>query len=194
MLKEVSLKWATRIINSGALLMVGSKGEKRDNASPVAWNMPGSKTPPSVFLTVGPSHETWKNIERTGEFSCSVVSKEMIDYVAYFGAVSGSEYDKFKISGLKYQRGKILDVPVISMSPGVLECKVIFMDNDLHLIKGEIIYCEVEEEFFHETWKINSRFSPVHHLGGENFQVGEEIIKRERITSWNEVTNVIKKK
>jgi flavin reductase (DIM6/NTAB) family NADH-FMN oxidoreductase RutF len=184
MKKDIDLQFATRLINNSPLLLIGSTGKNYDDISPVAWNMPGSKKPPTIWLTVGPSHETWKNIELTGEFSCNVVGKKLLDLVAYTGSVSGSDTDKFKITKAETINCKQINSPLLVDALAHIECKVIKMDKEEHLIHGEIIRASVDPELFEEHWTLDSGNYPINHLGGDFYQCGDKILISPRSKTW----------
>ena len=58
------------------------------------------------------------------------------------------------------------------------------MDKNTHLVKGEIISAYAKKEAFTDHWTLDKEFSPLHHLGGEFYECGGEILIQERLKKW----------
>jgi flavin reductase (DIM6/NTAB) family NADH-FMN oxidoreductase RutF len=183
-MKKLDLEFGTRIINNGPLVIVGTSDKKWDDFAPVAWTMPTSKKPPTLTLCIGPSHKTWDNIYNKKVFTCNIPGKNLLKEIAFFGGVSAKDFDKIKIANTEVSRAREIDVPYLNDSLAYLECKIISMDKDTHLVKGEIISAYAKEEAFTDHWKLNKGFYPLHHLGGEFYECGGEILIQERLKKW----------
>ncbi len=184
MLPEIPLQFATRLINSGPLLLVGTQGDRGPNMAPVAWHMPGAKTPPLLHLTIGVRHQTWANIEARESFSCNLVPPALLKAVGFFGGTSGHSVEKFARAPVAWHPSSLFGMPFLDLSPGMLECALLNLDPERHLVTAEIKRAHADPALFQERWCIEKEVPIVHHLGGEFFQCGGELLRQERISDW----------
>ncbi len=177
MLKEVDLKFATRLINHGPVVLVISHSKENTmNITPVAWCMPLAKNPPRIVIEVGRNHFIRECIETTGDFALNIVSSEYVKDIVYCGSVSGKEENKLDNCRFSAAPCKRISSGRIAEDIAVLECKKVDDEAlDRHkLILGDVVSAEAEEEVFKEFWQFgDDKRRTVHHLGGRNFCVPE---------------------
>jgi len=130
MKKEVSpmayLKETVQMFNYCGLLLVSGRTEKA-NVMTIGWGLPGRLwQKPFFMVAVRPSRHTYKFIEKTGDFTVNVPSKDMKDTVTYCGTVSGRDYDKFKERGLTLTPSSHVSSPIISECVVHYECKIAY--------------------------------------------------------------------
>lgn len=170
MKKEIILSWANRLINSGNVVLVTSSYKDKQNILTVAWHTPLSHKPPLVGLALSKKHLSSELIKKGEEFIINIPSRRLFQQVLYCGSVSGREKDKFKEACLTAQKAKRLTRTVkILECIGYLECYLrdIKEIGDHFFFIGEVIYAEVEDYLFEETWKEEAEL--IYHLGGKNF-------------------------
>ncbi|MDA3864485.1 MAG: flavin reductase family protein [Deltaproteobacteria bacterium] len=183
-MQKIPLDLATRTINCGPVLIIGTKGKNYDDFSAVAWNMPLNKEPSKVAICVGPSHQTWTNIEQYGKFSCNIPGLDLIPHLAYFGGVSGKDTDKLKESSVELFKPDELPVPALKKALAVLICEVIEMDKETHIITAEVTLAFAKGEYFSDHWTGKEGVFPVNHLGGPNYQCGGKLVNQSKLKSW----------
>jgi len=185
MKREIDFKFCLRLINNGPVVLIGTKGEAGFNAAPAAWSTPAKKDPPTVALFVSPTHLTWENIEKMEQFTLNIPGENLVKETAFLGGVSGYKYPgKLEACSMDAVKGKYTDAPIFPACLGHLECKLISMDKESHLITGEVVYALAEEECFYNHWRIGKGALPLHHLGGEFYECGGEEIIQPRIKKW----------
>lgn len=184
MKRELSSEFCLRLLNNGSLCLVGTTGEGGFNAAPVAWTVPAQKAPPVVAMFLSPGHLTWENIARTGEFTLNVPGKDLLKQVAYLGGITGRQLDKLAACGLFAARGKTVAAPIFPDCLGHLECRLVYLDAETHLVRAEVRYALADEEAFYERWKLDGGIFPLQHLGGEFYQCGGELLVQPRLKSW----------
>jgi len=171
-LEEIELKFATRLVNSGPVVMISAAHGQKKAVMTVAWNMPVQKEPPLIAIGVGKGHHTTSIIELSGEFIINVPDYEMLDVVRYCGSVSGYDEDKFGSGRFEFARGRKVEAPLLTDAAAVLECTVdrkIELDK-LNIYLGKVVRCAARKDCFDGTWKVSEgKVSLVHHLGGPNF-------------------------
>lgn len=109
----------------GCLLVAGDA--KHANVMTIGWGAMGVLWGKPVFMVaVRPSRHTYTFLERTGEFTVNVPRKGMEAAVAYCGAVSGRDADKFKEKRLTKLAGETVKAPIIAECAVHYECRVIW--------------------------------------------------------------------
>lgn len=112
-----------------------------------------------LALCIGPGKKTHENIEKRKALTLTLVSKDMVKEVDYFGLVSGHRVpDKFEKTGLKAQRSSNVNAPVIEGSPLVIECELIeFVETDnFTTVLASIVNLLADESILNEKGKIDS--------------------------------------
>jgi flavin reductase (DIM6/NTAB) family NADH-FMN oxidoreductase RutF len=80
--------------------------------------------PPIIgFASVG-SKDTLKNIQATGEFCWSLVTRPLADAMNQTSAAVEQDVDEFKLAGLSARSSKVISVPHVDESPVSFECKL----------------------------------------------------------------------
>jgi len=109
----------------GLLLVSGDK--ERANVMTIGWGLPGRLWgKPFFMVAVRLSRYTHRFIEEVGDFTVNVPGRDMEDVVAYCGAVSGRDHNKFKEKGLTILPSKQVNSPVIAECIIHYECKVAY--------------------------------------------------------------------
>jgi len=176
---EVPISKANRIINPGCVIMVTSLSEKRPNIIVLAWQMPTSREPVLVAISIGAGRYSHELISVNKEFVINVPTADMLGKVMLCGARSGRDIDKFELAELTPLSGKFVKPPLIKECAAHLECKVrgTFDTGDHTIFIGEIVRACAEENLFEETWNIkNKKAELLFHLGGDRFTTCERLI------------------
>ncbi len=169
--KDVPLDMATRLLNHGPLVIVGSKHGNRETLMAVAWITPLSKKPPMAGIMVTRKRFSYELISASGAFSISVPGKDLLEAAIRVGTVSGRQgEDKFKDAGITREEARLIPSPLVKECLAHIECKLLKEEEfgDHVLMAGEILRASVEEEAFTDHW-ILERFRTIAHLGGEWF-------------------------
>lgn len=115
-----------------------------------------------VMACIGGSKLTKDRIRETGIFSANLVTEEMLPIADYFGNKYGYDEDKMHVS-IEIEKGRVLDVPVLSKSPWIFELEV---TQSVPLVDGEVFLCKVrntlaEESLFDENKSIEERIQGI---------------------------------
>ncbi len=101
-----------------------------------------------VALNLSETHTTVQNIKARGGFVIHLADAKHVVQADWFGCVHGSkEPDKFKKTGLTYEKSALVDAPIINELPVALECEFVEYQNDatgLGVI-GKVLRTSVEE-------------------------------------------------
>ena len=78
-----------------------------------------------VSLNIGEGHRTTKNIKARRCFTIALADRKYLKEQDYFGTVSGNVVpDKFARTGLKAEKSRFVDAPVLSDFPVTADCVV----------------------------------------------------------------------
>ena len=106
------------------------------------------------FVGILPTRQTAKNIEQSGAFTIALPTRAIVGQADHTGNVSAGEgdqyYDKFAATGLKHEKSGVVNAPVPTDSPVVLECKLVktldFPDAQYKVYFGEVMGYRVAAE------------------------------------------------
>ena len=76
-----------------------------------------------VMACIGGSKLTKDNIHRQKVFSANLVTEEMLPLADYLGCTDGHNPEKMNLD-IEIEKGSVLPVPVLAISPVVLELEV----------------------------------------------------------------------
>ena len=112
-------------IKKGAFLTVQAEGKL--NTMTIGWATVGviwSK--PILMVAVRDSRHTFGIIEKAADFTVTVPTGKMVKELAFCGAKSGREFDKFKECGLMAGKAQKTVSPIIQ-APGIqFECRIVY--------------------------------------------------------------------
>ena len=106
-----------------------------------------------VALNLSETHTTVQNIKARNGFVVHIADAKHVAEADWFGVVHGSkEPDKFKKSGLTYEKSALVDAPIVNELPIALECEFVEYQSDetgLGVI-GKVLRTSVEEAILKE--------------------------------------------
>ena len=87
------------------------------------------KDKPFLYISVRPSRQTAKNIDKKGAFTLNIPHRALLEQTGFCGsvsAVSGDQFiDKFAIAGLTPVKGSRVEAPMVEQCPISMECTVV---------------------------------------------------------------------
>ncbi|MEI6575376.1 MAG: flavin reductase family protein [Bacteroidota bacterium] len=108
------------------VLIIGTYGpDGKPNIMNAAWGGIVCSVPPCISVSVRESRLTYHNIRHSGAFTVNFPSEKFLKEADYVGIVSGRDHDKFKETGLKAVKSKLINAPLVDEFPYALECKLI---------------------------------------------------------------------
>ena len=156
------------------------------NLAPFSYFNGISSQPPILMIAVGARRgerkDTWRNIERTGEFVVNIVVPELVDAMVASSGEFPSGVDEFAQAGVTPTPSARVKPPRIAESPVNMECALerIVEVAGTALILGRVLLYQVREDLL-EGGSVNpSRLKPVGRLGGDFYALLGEVIKRAR--------------
>lgn len=115
------------------------------------------------------------------EFVINLTTKDLAKATDWCGVRSGSEYNKFKETGLTPGKASVVSAPIIEEAPLSIECKVkdIVPLGSHHMFIAEVVNVIADEAYLDETtgaFKL-SKSDPISYLHGHYYSLGEEVGK-----------------
>jgi len=113
-------------LQKGAFLTVSNQGIT--NTMTIGWGSLGYIWKKPVFMVlVRYSRYTHNLIDKADEFTVSIPLKGQLNQALNIcGTKSGRDMDKFKECGLKTEKGRMVDTPIISECDIHIECKIVY--------------------------------------------------------------------
>jgi flavin reductase (DIM6/NTAB) family NADH-FMN oxidoreductase RutF len=103
---------------------IGTRGpDGVANLAPYSFFNAVSDHPPVVMFSSHGRKDSLRNIEATGEFTCSLATYDLRDAVNLSSARVSPEVDEFALSGLTAVAGVSVQAPRVGESPAALECR-----------------------------------------------------------------------
>ncbi len=125
------------------VLIIGTYDKDgKANAMNAAWGIQSDYEEVTITLS---EHKTTKNLRETGAFTVSFATKDTITISDYFGITSGNKEDKIAKSGVKIEKSKFVNAPIILDYPLTLECKVKSFEGEKLI--GDVINISVDEKY-----------------------------------------------
>ena len=94
------------------------------NLAPYSFFNAVSDRPPMVMFSSGGYKDSLRNIEDTGEFTCSIASFELRDAMNLSSANVKPGVDEFVLAGLDAAPSSLVRPPRVARAPAALECKL----------------------------------------------------------------------
>jgi flavin reductase (DIM6/NTAB) family NADH-FMN oxidoreductase RutF len=134
-------------------------------AMPVVSMISLSNNPPLVGVASSPQHSTHQAIVSVRCFSLSWVDASMARALEALGTRPHTSVDKLHAAGLKHQRGRTLDVPLVEGAVATLECMLYARQSlgDHELLVGRVQDARASEDF-QEYWRFQ-KYHPVLYAG-----------------------------
>ena len=137
----------TPLYPAPALVVSTYDSDDNPNAMVAAWGGICCSTPPCIAISLRRERHTYQAILDREAFTVNIPQESLVKEADLFGIISGSEEDKFAISGLTPVRGELVDAPSIEEFPISIECKLVKtveLGSHTQFI-GEVVNCTADE-------------------------------------------------
>ena len=134
------------------VLIIGTYDENgKANAMNAAWG--AIYDDDQVVLCLSKDHKTTRNIRLNKAFTVSFATESTVVPCDYVGIVSGNKTDdKAEKAGLTATRSTRVNAPIINELPLAMECELIRIDGDEHII-GRIVNVSADESVLGDDGK-----------------------------------------
>lgn len=177
MRQTVELHHASRLINHGPTVLVGSAHGGQRNLMAAAWSMPVEFTPPRIAMVIDKKTCTRKLATASGGFAVSIPGRALLDATYAVGSVSGRDlHDKFAAYGIASFEGPVLGLPCVADAVAWMECRLIaepHTEDAYDTCFAEVVWAAADARVFDRgRWSFrddNTELHTLHHLGGGHF-------------------------
>lgn len=131
-----------------ALVTCGASPEEW-NMLTVAWTGTICTDPAMLYISVRPERHSYPLILRNMEFTLNLTTEAMARATDWAGVRSGSEYDKWKETGLTPLPGETVKSPTVAESPLSIECRVreVMKLGSHHMMMAEVLAIRADDRY-----------------------------------------------
>ena len=94
------------------------------NLAPYSFFNAVCDSPPTVMFSSAGRKDSLRNIEETGEFTCSMATESLVDAMNLSSAPVLPEVDEFELARLETAPSMLVKPPRVAASPSALECRL----------------------------------------------------------------------
>ena len=149
------------------------------NLAPYSFFNAVSDHPPIVMFSSHGHKDSLRNIEATGEFTCSLATLDLCDPMNLSSAKVTPEVDEFALSGLTATAGVAVKAPRVGESPAALECRLWKMlelptagrHAGYTVVFGNVVGIHIDDRFIRDGLVDTAAMKPVARLGYMDYSV-----------------------
>ena len=155
--------------------------EGRPNLAPYSFFNAVSDRPPFVMFSSCGRKDTLRNIEATGEFTCSMASWDQRDAMNMSSAAVAPGVDEFALAGLAPAPSHWVKPPRVAGAPAALECrlwKTVELpappgrpESGCTVVFGEVVGVYIDDAFVHDGLVDTGAMRPLARMGYMEYAV-----------------------
>ncbi|MBC2773755.1 flavin reductase family protein [Rhizobium sp. AQ_MP] len=154
---------------------IGTKGRDGSrNLSPYSFFNAVGDRPKMVMFSSSGRKDSLRNVEETGVFTASFVSRALIDRMNASSAAVPYGTDEFDLAGLAATPAKLVDAPYVGEAVAALECRVTKVltlpdmhgnETDSHAVFGQVVGIHIDEAVIRDGRFDLAAADPIMRLG-----------------------------
>ena len=166
---------------------IGTKGTDGSlNLGPYSFFNAISDRPKLVMFSSSGRKHSQQNARETGVFTCSFVSRNLVDQMNLSSATVPYGVNEFEFSGLTAKQGEIVDAPYVAEAFAVLECKVTEIieprglsgePSENVMVIGEVVGIHIDETIIREGRLDMAIARPVARMGYMDYAEGSDVFE-----------------
>ncbi|MGD6980306.1 MULTISPECIES: flavin reductase family protein [Citricoccus] len=157
------------------------------NLAPHSFFTMASEQPPIVLFSSTTRKDSLNNIEATGQFTISLVSRAQFEQANQTSAPYGPEVSEFEAAGIGREESVVVDPPRVAGSPAVMECtldRVIPVGGNF-LVLGNVVHVSVDTDTLStdargRSLPLAGRLDPLTRLGRNEWGTLGEVLAIDR--------------
>ncbi|WP_394689645.1 flavin reductase family protein [Hoeflea sp.] len=169
---------------------IGSKGKDGSvNLAPYSFFNAISDHPKMVMFSSSGRKDTVRNVEETGVFTTSMVSRELAEKMNQTSAAAPYGESEFDLAGLTMMPGRMVDAPYVGEAHAALECKVTEMfeakgldgtPSGSFVVIGQVLGIHLNEAALVEGRLDMAAVAPLARLGYLDYADGSQTFEMRR--------------
>jgi len=147
----------------------------RANLAPYSFFNAVSDRPPMVMFSSGGHKDSLRNIEATGEFTCSLATWGLRHAMNLSSATVAAQVDEFALAGLPQAASRFVRPPRVATSPAALECRLWKVqplpapaghpENTYTVVFGEVVGIYIDDAFIRDGMVRTGEMRPIARMG-----------------------------
>lgn len=157
------------------------------NLAPHSFFTMASEQPPIVLFSSVTRKDTLENVEATGQFTISLVSRAQFEQANQTSAPYGPEVSEFEAAGVAMEDSVAVSAPRVAGSPAVLECTLerVLAVGGSFLVFGTVVHVSVDSDTLStdargRTLPRAEKLDPLSRLGRNEWGTLGEVLSIER--------------
>lgn len=170
---------------------IGTKGRDGSlNLSPYSFfNAVGDRPKLVMFYSSSETKHSTRNAEETGVFTCSFVSRDLVEAANASSVDVPYGVNEFEIAGLTSVFGRLVDAPYVGEALAALECRVTdivrlrTVDGDSTnnvMVVGQVMGIHIDERIIRDGLLDMSLARPVARMGYFDYAEASEVFAMRR--------------
>jgi flavin reductase (DIM6/NTAB) family NADH-FMN oxidoreductase RutF len=158
----------------------------RPNLAPYSFFNAVSDRPPMVMFSSGGRKDSLRNIEATGEFTCSIANWDLREAMNLSSASVAPGVDEFALAGLAPAASLLIKPPRVAQAPAAFECRLwktielpapparagsSAAPEGYTLVIGEVVAVYIDDRFIEDGIVLTGKMRPLARLGYMDFSV-----------------------
>ena len=149
--------------------------EGRANLAPYSFFNAVSDRPPMVMFSSGGHKDSLRNIEATGEFTCSLATWALRDAMNLSSATVAPQVNEFELAGLPRAASRFVRPPRVASSPAALECRLWKLqplpapagrpEAAYTVVFGEVVGIYIDDAFIRDGRVCTGEMRPIARMG-----------------------------
>jgi flavin reductase (DIM6/NTAB) family NADH-FMN oxidoreductase RutF len=154
---------------------IGTKGrDGSHNLSPYSFFNAVGDRPKMVMFSSSGRKDSLRNVQETGVFTASFVSRSLLDHMNASSAAVPYETDEFVLAGLTAAPGQMVDAPYVGEAVAALECRVTKVltlpdmngnETDSHAVFGQVVGIHISDSMIRDGRFDLAGADPIMRLG-----------------------------
>jgi flavin reductase (DIM6/NTAB) family NADH-FMN oxidoreductase RutF len=151
------------------------------NLAPYSFFNAVSDRPPMLMFSSGGFKDSLRNIEDTGEFTCSIATWDLREAMNLSSAAVAPGVDEFELAGLGKAASRFVKPPRVAESPAAFECrlwKTLPMpgprpgaDSAYTVVFGQVVGIYIDEAYIRDGLVQSGEMRPLARLGYMDYSV-----------------------
>jgi len=151
------------------------------NLAPYSFFNAVSDRPPMLMFSSAGTKDSLRNIEATGEFTCSLATWDLRDAMNMSSAAVAPSVDEFGLAGLKAAPSHFVKPPRVAEAPAAFECRLWktlplpaphgSKAPGYTVVFGTVVGIYIDDAFIHDGLVQTGQMRPIARLGYMDYSV-----------------------
>lgn len=151
------------------------------NLAPYSFFNAVSDRPPMLMFSSAGTKDSLRNLEQSGEFTCSLASWDLREAMNMSSAAVAPQVDEFQLAGLTPAASVFVKPPRVAEAPAAFECRVWKTlplpappgdkSPGYTVVFGSVVGIYIDDAFIHDGMVRTAQMRPIARLGYMDYSV-----------------------